>query len=69
MLFKALFPGILSGIQGLNGIEWYCGPLSGISSGILFPVIQGLLQRQALNSVVSLLPQSSAGMQGVFLGI
>ena len=74
VVFKALFPGILSGIQGLNasqalngtvatlnGIEWYCGPLSGVSSGIdslsgvssgielLFP--QGLLRRQALNGI------------------
>ena len=33
VVFKALLPGILSGIQGLNGIdrpEWYCGAPSGI---------------------------------------
>ena len=30
--FEVLFPGILSGIQGLKqtGPEWYCGPLNGI---------------------------------------
>ena len=33
---ELLFPG-----APLNGIEWYCGPLSGVSSGIelLFPGI------------------------------
>ena len=74
VVFKALFPGIQSGIQGLNGIdrpewylallngiEWYCGPLSGVPSAIevLFPGIwsgiRGLLQRQALNGIVALL--------------
>ena len=38
--FPVVFPEWYS-VATLNGIEWYCGPLSGVSSGIevLFPGI------------------------------
>ena len=74
VLFKVLFPGILSGIhsgpEAKTGPEWFCGPLSGISSGIqgLFPGILSGIQG-LVNGIVALFPQSSAGMQGLFLGI
>ena len=68
-------------VAALNGIEWYCGPLSGVSSGIelLFPGVALKWYSQALNGTVATLngiewycgPLSgvSSGIELLFPGI